>query len=239
MNEKAVRLNKYIRDLGVCSRRKAEDLIRAGRVEINGRVVCDLSFKVRPYKDVVRVDGRVLTLGQQKIYGILNKPFGVVSTLRDPEGRPCVGELLRPIGVRVFLVGRLDFDTMGLLPFTNDGEWAHRLLHPKYHIPRTYKVTVKGRITDDAIRILQSGVPLSDGPTQGSKVEVLGADQRKSVLRITIFEGRNRQVRRMFEALGYEVVHLIRIGFGPLHLGDLKVGEYRLIENPPFVRRPD
>lgn len=239
MNEKAVRLNKYIRDLGVCSRRKAEDLIREGRVEINGRVVCDLSFMVRPYKDVVRVDGRVLTLGQQKIYGILNKPFGVVSTLRDPEGRPCVGELLRPIGVRVFLVGRLDFDTMGLLPFTNDGEWAHRLLHPKYHIPRTYKVTVKGRITDDAIRILQSGVPLSDGPTQGSKVEFIGADQRRSILRITIFEGRNRQVRRMFEALGYEVVHLIRIGFGPLHLGDLKVGEYRLIENPPFVRRPD
>lgn len=239
MGQGAIRLNKYIRDLGICSRRRAEELIREGKVEINGSVVTDLGFKVIPLKDVVKVEGRVFTLSTKRIYGILNKPFGVVSTLRDPEGRPCVGELLRPLGVRVFLVGRLDFDTMGLLPFTNDGEWAHRLLHPRYHIPRTYKATIKGRITDNAIKILQTGVPLSDGPTQGSKVEVIAADKNRSILRITIFEGRNRQVRRMFEALGYEVVHLIRIGFGPLHLGDLKVGEYRLIENPPFVKIPD
>lgn len=233
---KGIRLNRFIRDAGICSVRKADELIREGKVVVNGNVVREMGFRVIPSEDIICVEGKPISLQTQRVYGILNKPFGVVSTLSDPEGRPCVGDLLATLGSRVFLVGRLDFDTMGLLPFTNDGLWAQRLLHPKYHVPRTYKATIRGEVSDMALKILRKGVPLSDGPTQGSKVELIKRDSKETVLRITIYEGRNRQVRRMFEALGHQVVHLIRIGFGPLHLGDLRVGEYRLLENPPFKR---
>jgi pseudouridine synthase len=234
-----VRINKFLRDAGLGSRRKVEELVAQGKVKVNRVLVRDLGTLVDPAKDIVEVNGKRIYGQAPKIYGILNKPFGVVSTMKDPEGRPCAGDLLRPLGSKVFLVGRLDFDTMGLLPFTNDGQWAHKLLHPRYHIPRTYKAIVEGQLSDRAVEALRKGVPLSDGPTQGAKVEVLQRQRERTVLRVTIYEGRNRQVRRMFEALGYRVLHLVRIGFGPLTLGDLKVGEFRILTDPPFVKKQD
>ncbi len=232
MEERGIRLNKFIRDAGICSRRGADRLILGGRVKVNGIPIRELGLRVIPQRDLVEVDQRPISPIKRKIYGILNKPFGVVSSLKDPEGRPCAGDLLKPLGVRVFFVGRLDFDTMGLLPFTNDGQWAQRLLHPKYHIPRTYKAIVRGDLSEEAVSTLRRGVPLSDGPTRGCKLKLLKRAEGVTEIRITIYEGRNRQVRRMFEAVGYEVIHLIRTGFGRLQLGDLKVGEYRLLEDP-------
>ncbi|MFN3535202.1 MAG: pseudouridine synthase [Desulfatiglandales bacterium] len=232
MGERGIRLNKFIRDAGICSRREADRLILEGRVKVNGIPVRELGLRVIPQRDLVEVDQRPISLIKRRIYGILNKPFGVVSSLKDPEGRPCAGDLLKPLGVRVFFVGRLDFDTMGLLPFTNDGQWAQRLLHPKYHVPRTYKAIVRGDLSEEAVSTLRRGVPLSDGPTRGAKLKVLKRAEGVTEIRITIYEGRNRQVRRMFEAVGYEVIHLIRTGFGRLQLGDLRVGEYRVLEDP-------
>lgn len=231
-----IRLNKFLRDSGVASRRKVEEIIKRGEIRVNGLVVNNMGFKVDPEKDIVELKGIRIEPISNKIYGILNKPFGVVSTMKDPQGRSCVGDLLNPLGTKVFLVGRLDFDTMGLLPFTNDGQWAHRMLHPRYHIPRTYKVTINGILPESALEQLKKGVALSDGPTQGAKAKILKRMGKETILRITVFEGRNRLVRRIFEALGYEVIHLIRTGFGTLTLGDLKVGDYRLLEKPPFMR---
>jgi 23S rRNA pseudouridine2605 synthase len=231
-----IRLNKFLRDAGVASRRKVDEIIKEGGIKVNGVVVTHLGVRIDPKTDVVEFQGRRLEPVGRKIYGILNKPFGVVSTMSDPEGRPCVGDLLRPLGIKVFLVGRLDFDTMGLLPFTNDGQWAHRLLHPRYHVPRTYKATINGLLSESDVERLKKGVALTDGTTQGAKVSVLKKAEDHSILRITVFEGRNRLVRRLFEALGYKVIHLIRIGFGPLTLGDLKVGQYKLLEKPPTIK---
>ncbi len=161
---------------------------------------------------------------------MLNKPFGIVCTLKDPLGRPVVTDLLKGITQRVYPVGRLDFDTMGLLLITNDGELAHYLTHPRRKIPRTYKATVAGNITEEAISSLNRGVRLEDGPSGRAKASLITGNDTQSVVRITITQGRNRQVRRMFEAVGYRVIHLIRTGFGDLRLGDLKVGEYRHLE---------
>ena len=158
---------------------------------------------------------------------MLNKPFGYMCSLNDPEGRPIVIDLLQHLGQRVYPVGRLDFDTLGLLLLTNDGEWAHRVTHPSYQIPRTYKATVYGRITDEAIGLLRKGVMLEDGPSGRTKAEVISRNEKRSNVRITITQGKNRQVRRMLEAVGYKVIHLVRIGFGTLALGDLKIGDYR------------
>ncbi len=156
-------------------------------------------------------------------------------TLKDPQGRPLVTDLLRDIPQRVYPVGRLDFDTLGLLPLTNDGEWAYRMMHPRYQVPRTYKVTVAGEITEEAVRLLRKGVQLEDGPSGRSRTTVISRNPRQSILRITITQGKSRQVRRMFDAVGYDAVHLIRTGFGNLTLGDLKVGEYRHIETEEVV----
>ncbi|MCP4667012.1 MAG: rRNA pseudouridine synthase [Deltaproteobacteria bacterium] len=161
---------------------------------------------------------------------MLNKPFGYICALSDPQGRPLVGDLLKDIPQRVYPVGRLDFDTLGLLLLTDDGEWAHRLTHPSYRVPRTYKVTVAGRLTDKAVQALRKGVPLKDGAAGAAKVTVITRHEKQSVLRMTITKGKSRQIRRMLEAVEYRVIHLIRTGFGMLGLGSLKVGEYRLLE---------
>ncbi|MEW6664081.1 MAG: pseudouridine synthase [Thermodesulfobacteriota bacterium] len=225
-----LRLNRILSLAGVSSRRTADDLIRAGRVTVNSRPVREPGTRADWGKDSIRVDGQELQRPSARIYLALNKPFGYVSSLRDPEGRPLVTDLLTGIDSRVYPVGRLDFDSLGLLLLTNDGDLAHRLAHPRYRVPKTYKVTVEGAIPDDALDSLRNGVYLADGPSGPAKVTLLQRGSGRTIIRMTIMRGRSRLVRRMVEALGYRVIHLLRTGFGMLELGDLKVGQYRYIE---------
>ena len=202
-------------------------MILSGRVTLNGKQVKALGTAAVWGVDTIRVDGREIPPPSGRLYLILNKPFGYICSLKDPEGRPLITDLLKDIHQRIYPVGRLDFDTLGLLPLTNDGEWAHRLTHPRYHIPRTYKVTVEGKITDNAMTRLRKGFVLEDGPSGPSKIGLVMRNQRQSIIRMTITRGKTRQVRRMIEAAGFRVVHLIRTSFGNIELGDLKVGKYR------------
>jgi len=202
-------------------------LILSGRVTLNGKQVKALGTAAVWGLDAIRVDGQEIPPPSERLYLILNKPFGYICSLKDPEGRPLITDLLKDIHQRIYPVGRLDFDTLGLLPLTNDGEWAHRLTHPRYHISRTYKVTVEGKITDNAMTRLRKGFVLEDGPSGPSKIGLVMRNQRQSIIRMTITRGKTRQVRRMIEAAGFRVVHLIRTSFGNIELGDLKVGKYR------------
>jgi 23S rRNA pseudouridine2605 synthase len=217
-----VRLGKFLASAGVASRRAAEDLIRTGRVTLAGAVVTDPARDVNP-GDAVAVDGAPIDTAQGHVVYALNKPAGVVSTARDPQRRPTVVSLV-PTGVRLYPVGRLDIDTTGLILLTNDGELAHRLTHPRFEVPKTYRAVVaRPPVREREIRALREGVELDDGPSLPAQVERAGAD----TLEITIREGRKRQVRRMCEAVGHPVRRLERVRFGPLELGSLRAGTYR------------
>ena len=228
---KKERLNKIIAMAGIASRRRADELISLGLVAVNGQVEKRVGSKAVWGVDSINVDGHPIPDPPKKIYLLLNKPFGYVSTLHDPEGRPIIRDLVKDVKERIYPVGRLDFDSSGLLILTNDGELAFRLMHPKFHIPRTYKVIVEGSISDKSVERLKKGVILDDGPTNPTRVRVIDTQQDRSVVRITIFEGRSREIRRMFEAVGHRTLKLIRIGYGNLDLGDLKVGKYRHLKN--------
>ena len=230
-DRKRERLNKIIAIAGIASRRRADELISSGLVIVNGKVETRAGSKAIWGIDSIKVDGHPIPDPPKKIYLMLNKPFGYVSTLRDPEGRPVIRDLIKNIKERVYSVGRLDFDSSGLLILTNDGELAFRLMHPRFHIPRTYKVTIEGYISNASVERLKKGVFLDDGPTSPARVRIINRQQGRSVLRITIFEGRSREIRRMFKALGHKTLKLIRIGYGSLYLGDLKVGKYRHLKN--------
>ena len=228
--EQAQRINRILSLAGITSRRKADDWIRSGRVMVNGHLLNEPGIRAIWGIDHICVDGQEIPKPSARIYLLLNKPFGYMSSLSDPQGRPLVTDLLMGVPQRVYPVGRLDFDTLGLLFFTNDGEWAHRMTHPRFQVPRTYKVTVPGSINDESVALLKKGVQLPDGSTVRSKTTVITRSERQSILRMTITEGKSRQVRRMLEAVGHSVVHLIRTGFGKITLGDLKIGEYRHLE---------
>lgn len=220
-----MRLNRFLARAGIASRRHADELISAGRVGINGGVVSALGTIVRD-DDLVTVDGAAVAQPLKRTYLLLNKPLGMVTTMSDPQGRRTVGDLVadRP---GVFPVGRLDYDTSGALILTDDGELAHHLLHPRYGVDKTYRAEIGGRITAAELGKLREGVTLPDGRAAAAKVRLLGVRQDRSILDVTIHEGRNRQVRRMFEALGHRVLRLTRIGFGPLQLGGLAPGRTR------------
>jgi len=224
-----IRLQKAIADSGLASRRKAEELIAAGRVVVNGRVVTELGTKVDPTRDHIKVDGRHLKPMPPQTFLIVNKPRGFVSSLSDPEGRPTITNLLRGVTMRVFPVGRLDFDSEGLLLLTNDGQIAHTLLHPRYHVQKTYLIKVKGVLTDEDIASLERGVKLEDGLTAPAQVKKVRKAEANSWLEITIHEGRKHQVKRMLEVVGHPVLRLTRVRFGPLALGDLAPGEFRFL----------
>src|SRR5690606_13808586 len=223
------RLQKVLAAAGIGSRRRCEELIAAGRVQVNGQVVTRLGTRVDPLRDDIRVDGRpVRPLRPDRFrYVMMHKPVGVVTTLRDPQGRPTVADLLPKGFPRLLPVGRLDRDSSGLLLFTNDGELAAALLHPRYEIPKTYRVTVQGHPSPRALAALRRGVLLEDGPTAPAQVKVLSRDRDTSVLEMVIHEGRKRQVRRMCAAVGHPVVALRRVAFGPLTLGGLPPGAVR------------
>jgi 23S rRNA pseudouridine2605 synthase len=226
-SKKGERLNKILAIGGIASRRRADELISQGLVTVNGRKETRLGSRAVWGVDAIAVNGHPIPGPPKKIYLMLNKPFGYVSTLRDPEGRPIVRDLIRRIEERIYPVGRLDFDSQGLLILTNDGEFSYRLMHPKFSIPRTYKVIIGGSISDASVEQLKKGIQLDDGPTGPAHLMVINRQQKRSVVRITTFEGRSREIRRMFEAMGHKTLQLIRIGYGSLQLGDLKVGEYR------------
>lgn len=224
-----VRLQKLIAGTGLSSRRKAEALIASGRVSVNGKVVTELGTKVDPTRDHVKVDGKHLTSAQPFVYLILNKPKNVMSTLEDPGGRTTVKDFLRGVSVRVFPVGRLDFDSEGLMLLTNNGDLAQALLHPRYHVPKTYLIKVKGVLKDEEIARLERGVRLEDGMTSPAHVKKVRKVEANSWLEITIREGRKHQVKRMLDAVGHPVLKLLRIRMGPLSLGNLEPGEFRFL----------
>lgn len=231
MNDlKQQRINHILSTAGLTSRRKADQWILEGRVAVNNQVIRQLGARAVWGRDRIQVDGREIPNPPEKIYLMLNKPFGYLASLEDPAGRPLVTDLIQDIPERIYPVGRLDFDSLGLLLMTNDGDWAYRLTHPRYGVPKTYKITVRGSISDDAVAALKKGVLLQDGPSGTCKISLASRNTGKSLLRMTITQGRSRQVRRMLSAVGYEVIHLIRIGYGSLALGNLKVGQYRHLE---------
>ena len=214
---------------GVASRRHAEKLILQGRVRVNGQVVTVLGVRVDPAHDRIEVDGRPIT-SERLVYLMLHKPKGVVTTARDPQGRKTVLDLVCGVSERVYPVGRLDADSEGLLLLTNDGELAHRLMHPSYGVVKVYRVKLHGAVTEEAVRRLREGVLLEDGMTAPAKVRVTAREKDATWLEIGIHEGRNRQVRRMAQAVGFPVQRLIRVRYGPLALGDLLPGDFRWLK---------
>jgi 23S rRNA pseudouridine2605 synthase len=222
-----IRLNRFLAQCGVASRRAADDLIARGLVRVNGNVVRKLGTIVDP-ADRVEVEGKAVVPATEATYLLLNKPSGVVTTMRDPEGRRTVAELL-PHSRRVVPVGRLDYATTGALLLTDDGELAHRLLHPRFGVEKTYRAAIAGRLSPAEVRRLGEGISLGDFRAAGAKVRVVARQRDRSIVDVTIHEGQNRQVRRMFEALGHPVIALTRTRFGPLRLGGLPPGHVRLL----------
>jgi pseudouridine synthase len=225
------RLQKLLSAAGVASRRAAEDLIRQGRVSVNGVTITELGTKADAATDEIRVDGRRVRAVERVRYLLLNKPRGYVTTRRDPQRRPTVMDLLADVREYVYPVGRLDYDSEGLVLLTNDGELAARLTHPRHEVDRTYKVTVAGVPDSKAIDQLERGVPLDGRRTAPADVRLVHGDRdrraKSAVLMLTIREGRNRQVRRMCEAVGHPVQRLARVGFGPLTDKGLPTGRVR------------
>lgn len=220
-----IRLNRYLSMCGIASRRKADTLIADGKVEVNHRAIIDLGTKINPERDRVFVDGKQVTQVHDCVYLVMNKPKDAITTLSDERGRTTVMSLLRSKH-RVYPIGRLDRNTTGVLLFTNDGEFANRLMHPKFEIPKSYQVTLETVVTRDHIEKLRKGVRLDDGKPAGGEVYVLPGGKGKEI-GIIIHEGRNRQVRKMFESLGYEVRKLDRVAYGPITKDGLARGASR------------
>ena len=224
------RLQKILSAAGISSRRAAESLITEGRVTVNGTVITTLGSKADPATDKICLDGKAITVPQTKRYILLNKPAGYVTTLKDPDGRPIISDLLKGIPERLYPVGRLDFNTEGLILLTNDGEWANRLAHPRNEIEKEYLVKIRGGLSVEQAGQLEKGVELDDGITAPAKVTIIRVLEKNVWFTITIHEGRYRQVRRMCEALGLPVVKLKRVRYGCVLLGDLGSGEYRPLD---------
>ena len=222
-----MRLQKYLASCGVASRRNAEQYILDGRVSVNGEIIRILGTQVDENTDIVQVDGCTVTPEAEKHYLAYNKPVGEVTTVSDPEGRATVMDRFRDYPVRLFPVGRLDYDSEGLLLLTNDGDLMNQLLHPSFEIPKSYLTKVSNNVTEEEIRLLRKGVMVDGRITSPAEVRLIRHDTFSTDLLITIHEGRNRQVRKMIEAVGHQVVRLKRVRFGPVQLGDLPSGMWR------------
>ncbi len=222
-----MRLNRFLSMSGYISRRKGEDIIRAGRVLVNGTVVTDPASDVEPERDVVVVDGRVLQVEPERKYLLLNKPVGFIVSVGDTHGRATVLDLIGSEAGRVFPVGRLDANTSGVLLLTDDGELAYRLTHPSYGVEKLYRAVIRGRIGSGVVRMVAAGIELEDGVTAPARLRILQAGDTASIVELTLHEGRKRQVRRMLEALGHTVIKLERMSFGGLTAKGLRPGSYR------------
>ncbi len=222
------RLQKLLARAGVASRRQSEKLIAAGHVSVNGKTVTELGTRADPEHDIIAVSGKVISFAEARYYLMLNKPAGVLSTRDDPQGRPIVMELI-PERFRsyVYPVGRLDMDAEGLLLLTSDGDLAHALMHPSYEVPKTYLVTVRGPVGTRKLQALLDGIELEDGPAAADAAEVVSRDADSTLLKLTLHEGRKREVKRLCKAIGSRATALRRVALGPLTLGNLQPGEYR------------
>jgi 23S rRNA pseudouridine2605 synthase len=229
------RLQKVLSRCGIASRRKAEEMIREGRVTVNGRIAT-LGMKADIQKDHIKVDGKLITKTEPKVYIIFNKPNKCITSMYDPQGRVTIRDFLKGVKFKVFPVGRLDYDSEGLLLLTNDGELANAILHPRREIPKTYLVKIKGFLEDRDIQRLEKGIRLKDGVTAPARLKKIRKLESNSWVEITIHEGRKHQVKRMFERIGHPVLKLRRIRINGLSLGDLPSGEYRYL-TPEEVKR--
>lgn len=228
MADAKVRLQKYMAENGIASRRKSEELIAAGKVRVNGQIAA-IGDKVDPKHDKVTVSGKRVVKVKKNVYIMLHKPRGFITTMHDEMDRKCVAELIQDVPERVYPVGRLDRESEGLLLLTNDGEFANALTHPSRHVPKTYRVTVRPVVTKEQLAAFENGVEIDGRPTLPAEVRVLDKQEGRVVLEVVIYEGRNRQIRKMCEALGLEVARLKRTKIGSLKLGMLKQGEYRYL----------
>lgn len=228
MADKTERLQKYLSQCGIASRRKSEELIQQGRVRVNG-VVASLGDKINTAKDKVTVNGKKVTAKKEKTYVMLNKPRGFITTMSDELGRKCIPQLISDIPCRVYPVGRLDRESEGLLLLTDDGDFANNLMHPKKHISKTYRVTVRPSITDEQLDAITQGIVIDGKRTAPAEVRVITKEENRVVLEIILREGRNRQIRKMCEALGLEVARLRRTAIGSVKLGMLKQGDWRYL----------
>jgi pseudouridine synthase len=235
-----VRLNKFLSRAGVASRRDADRMIEQGLVRVNSKVVTQLGYKIDDEKDKVEVGRRRVKKGEGLVYLMLNKPRGCLVTVEDPFRRPTVMKLLPRLKKRIFPVGRLDYDSEGLLLLTNDGELDLRLTHPRYGVRKTYLVKVKGDPEPSELAVLEKGIYLDRKKTAPARIERLARSSKSTLLRVEIHEGRKRELKRMFQAIGYEVVRLKRLGFGELKLGKLKRGEWRFLtpKEVEVLKRP-
>ena len=230
-----IRLQKYLAEAGITSRRKAEELILQGKVQVNGKIVTELGTKVEPGKDQICYLGKTVKLEDRKVYILLNKPIGYVTTVKDQFGRPTVMDLLQEKGKKlefsVVPVGRLDMYTSGALLLSNDGDFVYQLTHPKHEIDKTYQVTLKGKITQTEVEQLRNGVDIGDYITKPAQVRIMKMDEDKDISRVEliIHEGKNRQVRRMCEAIGKKVLALHRSKIGNINVKDLKLGQWRYL----------
>lgn len=225
-----MRLQRFLALAGVASRRHSEELVAAGRVRVNGRIIRKLGTTVDPERDVVEVDGERIE-AEEKLYILLNKPRGYLSSVTDPRGRPTVSELTVGLPARLYPVGRLDMDTEGVLLMTNDGELCHRLTHPRFGVEKTYRAEVVGKPSRDAIGRLRRGLKIGGEKTWPARVRLLSSRRGRSTLEITIHEGRKRQVKKMCEIVGHPVTRLERVEFGGIRLGGLKPGQYRALSD--------
>lgn len=229
------RLQKIIAQSGYCSRRKAEELITAGRVKVNGTVVTELGTKA-DVEDIITVDNKRINI-ERKVYILMNKPRNVVCSAKDDRGRRTVVDLIEGVGERIYPIGRLDFDTTGVLLLTNDGDLTNKLIHPSKEIDKTYRVTIEGYANEDQLERIRNGIKLDGVVTSPAIVEVskVNKEKRKSIINITIHEGKNHQVKRMFNTVGLNVTKLTRIEFAGFKVGGLKEGQYRLLTNKEIV----
>lgn len=223
------RLQKIIAAAGIDSRRHAEKLITAGRVSVNDIVIRELGTKADPAKDVIRVDGKIISIEKSLIYIALYKPAGYVTTLSDPEHRPTVVDLIGDVPERVYPVGRLDYDSEGLLLLTNDGDFAQRIQHPRFQMPKIYRVKIQGRLNKDELMQLSKGIRLNDGTFRPENMQVEKINDKSCWLRLTLREGKNRIIRRGFEAAGHRVARLIRESVASVSLDNLKEGSWRYL----------
>lgn len=228
-----IRLQKYIAMCGVCSRRDAEELIKQGRVYVNGSKVEEMGLKIT-YEDKVEIDGNVISMEKKKYYIMMNKPTGVISAVSDDRGRKCVTDFIKGVDARLYPVGRLDYDTQGLILITNDGDFMQKLTHPSHEAWKTYEALVRGIPDQNDIKEFEQGLLLEDGMTLPCVLEVIGYEGKNAILEVMIREGRNRQVRRMLERINHPVIRLKRTKIASLELGDLKPGQWRFLNSEDF-----
>lgn len=228
-----MRINKYIASCGIASRRKAEELIIENRVKVNGKIINELSFQINEAEDKVEVDGKTIGLEEELVYIMLNKPEGYVTTVKDQFDRKSVIDLVKGVGARVYPIGRLDYETSGLLLLTNDGDLTYKLTHPKHEVDKTYVATVKGIPNESEINNFEKGLYIEDYKTAPAKIKIVKKNIEKNyaVCEIKIHEGRNRQVRKMCRAINHPVMNLRRKAMGKIVLKDVEIGQYRYLTN--------